>query len=187
MCGVVSRERPSQHGQAPASAAAATSSSGGDLEQGHAAVQILEGGGLFPRITAWAAGAIEQGNFAGASEASRCWFISRPYLRTLARSLDPSDRTVIKAQALLDDMAPLEERLPTMLEMTLGGDGQRRAAWLARIGQASKGESGDAGKAPAASVSPPVQSPLRPESVHDRVRTSRRHLPRCGGVDATAG
>lgn len=165
MRGVVSRERPSQHGQAPASAAGANSSSGGDLEQGHAAVQILEGGGLFPRITAWAAGAIEGGNFAGASEASRRWFISRPYLRTLARSLDPSDRTVIKAQALLDDMAPFEARLPTVLEMTLGGDGQSgRAAWLARIGQAPKGESGEAGKAPAASGPPPVQSPLRPEN-----------------------
>lgn len=161
----MSRERPSQHGQAPASAAGANSSSGGDLEQAHAAVQILEGGGLFPRITAWAAGAIEQGNFAGASEASRRWFISRPYLRTLARSLDPSDRTVIKAQALLDDMAPFEERLPTVLEMTLGGDGQSgRAAWLARIGHAPKGESGEAGKAPAASGPPPVQSPLRPEN-----------------------
>ena len=27
-----------------------------DLAKGHAAVQILEGGGLFPRITAWAEG-----------------------------------------------------------------------------------------------------------------------------------
>ena len=134
-----------------------------DLAKGHAAVQILEGGGLFPRITAWAAAAIEQGNYLGASEASRRWFTNRPYLRTLARSFDAGDPTVKQAQALLDDMEPFEDRLPTVLELTFAGSEQGKAAWLARIGRAPKAEPVDA-KEPAATAVPAVQSPLRPEN-----------------------
>ncbi len=48
------------------------------------------------------------------------WYTNRLSLRTLARSFDPSDHFVARAQALLDDMAPLEAQLPDMLEMGFG-------------------------------------------------------------------
>ncbi len=155
-----------QQGRAPAAAArgGATTHEGDDLAKGQAAVQILEGGGLFPRITSWAASAIEQANYVGAAEASRRWFTNRPYLRTLARSFDAGDPTVKQAQALLDDMEPFEDRLPTVLELTFAGSEQGTAAWLARIGRAPKAAPADANE-PAATAVPAVQSPLRPENV----------------------
>ncbi|MBK7074345.1 MAG: hypothetical protein IPH44_18780 [Myxococcales bacterium] len=155
-----------QQGRAPAAAerGGATTHEGDDLAKGQAAVQILEGGGLFPRITSWAASAIEQANYVGAAEASRRWFTNRPYLRTLARSFDAGDPTVKQAQALIDDMEPFEDRLPTVLELTFAGSAQGKAAWLARIGRAPKAEPADANE-PAATAVPAVQSPLRPENV----------------------
>lgn len=133
-------------------------------------MKLLEGGGLFPRISVWAAAAVEQSNFVGASEVSRRWFTNRPYVATLARSLDPSDALVPRAQSLLDDMASFEGQLPTILEMALPGasepEAQRgKTAWLARIGRAAKRADGASANESAATATPAVQSPLRPENV----------------------
>ena len=123
------------HGQASGQVAGAA---GGDaIAEGHMAVQLLEGGSLFPRISAWAAHAIETGNFAGAREASMRWQINRPHLRTLAQSLDPTDHFVARAEALLDDMAPLEAKLPDLIDLAGSADSAKgKARWLARLGRA---------------------------------------------------
>lgn len=144
------RSQGGEHGHGHGAEGHAPAAAGGDaITQGHLAVQNLEGSTLFPRISLWAAHAIETGNFRGASEAAMRWYKNRPHLRTLAQSLDPSDRFVARAQALLDDMAPLEARLPAILEIGFGDDGPRgRARWLARIGRAEKPERASAKAAP---------------------------------------
>ena len=136
-----------------------------DITNGHLAVQNLEGSTLFPRISVWAAHAVKSGNFPAAREAAMRWYSNRPYLRTLAQSLDPSDRFVARAQALLDDMATLETQLPDMLEIGFDPESPHsRERWLARLGRAEK-EKKQAQPEAAADAPPAVRSPLRPENV----------------------
>lgn len=131
------------HGQASGQAAGAAGADA--ITQGHTAVQLMEGGSLFPRISTWAAHAIETANFAAAREASMRWNINRPYLRTLAQSLDPTDHFVARAQALLDDMAPLEAKLPDLIDLAGSADSAKgKARWMARLGRAEKAKAAPA-------------------------------------------
>jgi hypothetical protein len=130
-------------------------------------VQNLDGGLGAPRISAWAANAIEKGNFAAARYAATTWRLNKPYLLTLAQSLDPYDRFVPQAQALLEDMMPLEGKLPSAFEIAFS-ETEGAALWQNRVGRASEREATEASGAVApadASVEPPTfRSPLRPEN-----------------------
>jgi hypothetical protein len=139
------RARGGDQGHGQASGQAAGTAGSDAIAQGHTAVQLLEGGSLFPRISTWAAHAIETANFAAAREASMRWNINRPYLRTLAQSLDPTDHFVARAQALLDDMAPLEAKLPDLIDLAGSADSAKgKARWLARLGRAEKAKAAPA-------------------------------------------
>ncbi|MBK9034955.1 MAG: hypothetical protein IPL61_27445 [Myxococcales bacterium] len=173
----MSRDHQQQPGAAQGQAGATSSHSGAasdEIAKGHLAVQHLEGG-VFPRISTWAATAIEQQNFVAARAAAMQWYVNKPFLRTLAQSLDPRDRQVVRAQALLNDMAPLEAQLPDLFEVGFMDDeaATGRARWLARIGGAAprKEEAAQRPRAatetPAAppEAPPALQSPLRPENI----------------------
>jgi hypothetical protein len=135
------------------------------LAEGHAAVRLLEGGGLgMPRISVMAQAALDSGEFGPARHASTTWHINKPYLEALARSLDPTDDLVGRAQALLKEMESLESRLPDLFELGFRGaeSAQGRAHWLARLGRAAQREADAAARDAAAAE---VRSPLRPENI----------------------
>lgn len=60
------------------------------LAHGHSAVTLLSGGGFgLPRISVMARKALATGEFGPARHAAMTWYLNKPHLQELARSLDP--------------------------------------------------------------------------------------------------
>ena len=126
---------------------------GGDLQRAHLALQLVAGGRYMPGIIAQAEQAIAQRSYSGAVAAARGWQLNKPLVELLARSMDPFDPDVARAQAALDRMRAVEPKLPRHI-FTLGLtelDHQDRLEWLAQIGAAP---TPDSATSPASSTKP---------------------------------
>ncbi len=72
------RSQGGGHAHGASGHAPAATAGNDDITNGHLAVENLEGSTVFPRISVWAAHAIESGNFPGAREAAMRWYTNRP-------------------------------------------------------------------------------------------------------------
>jgi len=172
------RDKDKERSRDPNIAGGAFRQGSNPLAHGHSAVTLLSGGGFgMPRISVMAGEALAKGEFGPARHAAMTWYTNKPYLEELARSLDPQDDMVARAQALLDEMAPLEPQLPNLVELTFGLEqsAKARAHWLARIDRSTSSE------APPAAA-PDVRSPLRPENIKPELGWSEIAAAALGGA-----
>lgn len=110
------------------------------LQQARSAVQLAEGLGPMPGVVVAAQQAIADRSYSAALAATRAWMMHKPHVELLARSMDPSDQDVPRAQALLDRMRPLEPKLPrNIFKLGIAElDREDEAEWLALIGAPPK-------------------------------------------------
>lgn len=106
-CGV-GRDRAPNAGLQGALVGAPKPGVGDELQQAHAAVELAEGAGAGPSVAAMAEQAIDQRAYASAMNIARIWLLNKPHVERAARSMDPADPFVARAQAVLDRMRPLE-------------------------------------------------------------------------------
>ncbi|MBL8623064.1 MAG: hypothetical protein JNK64_17240 [Myxococcales bacterium] len=175
------RDKDTERSRDPYIAGGSFQASSDPLAHGHSAVTLLSGGGFgLPRISVMAREALATGEYGPARHAAMTWYTNKPYLEELARSLDPEDDMVARAQALLDEMAPLEPRLPNLVELAFGLEqsAKARAHWLARLGRAES----HAATPAAAPAIPEVRSPLRPENIKPELGWSEIAAGALGGV-----
>jgi len=148
-CGV-GRDRAPNAGLQGAQVGGPKPGVGDELQQAHAAVELAEGAGSGPSVAAMAEQAIDQRAYASAMNIARIWLLNKPHVERAARSMDPADPFVARAQAVLDRMRPLEPRLPSH-PFALGVpelDRKDRDAWLSQLGATPAPAPGPAGSAP---------------------------------------
>lgn len=110
------------------------------LQQARSAVQLAEGLGPMPGVVVAAQQAIADRSYSAALAATRAWMMHKPHVELLARSMDPSDQDVPRAQALLDRMRPIEPKLPrNIFKLGIAElDREDEAEWLALVGAPPK-------------------------------------------------
>ncbi|MBK7197521.1 MAG: hypothetical protein IPH80_34170, partial [Myxococcales bacterium] len=139
----MSRDRTSNPDRAGAGGHAAGAHDQADpLQQARSAVELAEGFGLMPGVVVAAEQAIADRSYSAALAATRAWLMQKPHLELLARSMDPQDAFVPRAQALLDRMRALEPKLPrNIFKVGIAElDREDEAEWLAQFGAKPKGQ-----------------------------------------------
>lgn len=130
------RERTGGSGAKSPRSTGPAADTGVELRQAHGAVELVEGLGIGPSVPAMAEEAIETRAYGSAMNVARIWLLNKPLVEYAARSMDPDDPFVARAQAVLDRMRPLEAKLPSQ-PFALGIaelDRRDRDAWLLRLG-----------------------------------------------------
>lgn len=136
----MSRDRSSKPGHDGSTGRAAAHGDVDPLQQARSAVQLAEGLGPLPGVVVAAQQAIADRSYSAALAATRAWMMHKPLVEQLARSMDPNDEDVPRAQALLDRMRPLEAKLPrNIFKLGIAElDREDEAEWLALVGAPPK-------------------------------------------------